>query len=383
MPHHAMADSRCAAAMLVCCACGREYPTNKPYWCCPCGGLLDLSFQPSFDLDAVRQRAPDLWRYREALPIDHDESIVSFQEGFTPLTDVTFEGRSVLIKQDHLFPTGSYKDRGATILISKARELGVSRVVEDSSGNAGCAVAAYSAAAGIGCDIYVPADSSAAKLSQIRLYGARVQPVAGSRADTARAALAAAAGHYYASHSWNPYFLHGTKTFAFEVCEQLGWKPPDTVIFPVGNGTLLLGAALGFRELLKAGVIDSTPRFVAVQAAGCAPLHRVLKEDLSTIPDMQSTKTMAEGIAIARPIRGQQIIETIRASQGDIIVVEDAEIKASLYQMGGKGFCIEPTSAATTAGVTKYVQQRRDTAELIVAPITGHGLKSPEKMVRL
>jgi len=194
-------------------------------------------------------------------------------EGFTPLEEVEFSGDRALIKVDYLFPTGSYKDRGATVLISKMKEWGVQEVVEDSSGNAGCAIAAYCARAKIACEIYVPRGTSPEKTVQIQTYGAALRKVQGARERTAEAAREAASKIPYASHCWNPFFLHGTKTFAFEVWEQMGWKAPDVLVLPVGHGTLFLGAAMGFRELKEAGMIKRIPRLVGVQSASCAPLY--------------------------------------------------------------------------------------------------------------
>ena len=208
-------------AHLVCQRCQRTYKDDEARWQCDCGGLLDIEFTPDFDLEKIAKRPPGMWRYREAIPIAQDEKIVSFDEGFTPLSLLQLDGHSLYIKQDHLFPSGSYKDRGASVLISKAKELGLKRIVEDSSGNAGCAIAAYSARAGIECEIYVPESTSPGKLAQIRMYGAHLVLVPGSREDTAHAVMQAAQDTYYASHSWNPFFFQGTKTFAYEVCEQL------------------------------------------------------------------------------------------------------------------------------------------------------------------
>jgi threonine synthase len=321
-----------------------------------------------------------MWRYREALPVADDAHIVSFEEGFTPLLAVEFEGRTVWVKQDQLFPTGSYKDRGASMLVSVIREMGVSRVVEDSSGNAGCAIAAYCARAGIACTIYVPQDTTPGKAVQIQMYGADLCRVPGSRQDTADAVLAAAEGTYYASHSWNPFFFHGTKTFAYEVCEQLGWRAPDAVLLPTGNGTLLLGAHIGFRELLSAGVIDHVPRLIAVQAENCAPLYRAFHGQPRGT--MEARPTVAEGIAIAQPIRGAQIIEAVRESGGTFIAVSEAEIERSLREMCRRGFYIEPTSAATTAGVARYVRTA-PSDEVLVSVVTGHGLKATAKMLKM
>ncbi len=368
---------------LVCSGCHATYSVNEPIWRCRrCSSLLDLQFEAAIDPVKIKDRGLGLWRYREALPVEKDENIVTFGEGLTPLIAVNIGGRMLWVKQDQLFPTGSYKDRGAAVLVSKMKELGVDYCVEDSSGNAGCAVAAYCAQAGIACEIYVPADTAQAKLAQIQLYGARLVRVPGSREDTARAVMAAAENHYSASHSWNPFFYHGTKTFAYEVCEQLGWRAPEVVILPVGNGTLLLGAALGFGELVRAGIISNAPRLVAVQSESCAPLAQAWAQNLPTIPAIEKKDTLAEGIAIAAPVRGSQIVEAVRQSGGEFITVSDIQIKASLKALARQGFYIEPTAAATTAGVDKYLDGHRR-EELVVSVFTGHGLKATEKMTAL
>lgn len=369
-------------AEMICRTCGRVYALDDPRWRCQCGSILDIAFAPAFNPGMVRHRPHSMWRYREAIPITHDTSIVSFDEGFTPLLEVRINGYPVLVKQDHLFPSGSYKDRGASVLISKVKELGISHVVEDSSGNAGCAVAAYCARARIRCEIHVPQDTSPGKLAQIRLYGASLKKVPGSREDTARSALQAAAESYYASHSWNPFFFQGTKTFAYEVCEQLGWKCPDTVILPAGNGTLVLGAHTGFSELRDSGIIGRIPKIIAVQAENCAPLYRAFHEGLGEIPPVEKADTLAEGIAIADPVRGSQILEAVKTSGGSFLTVSDTQVMHSLTALGKEGFCIEPTSAATTAGIETYLESMSSN-ELIVSVFTGHGLKSAEKIEKV
>ncbi len=367
---------------LICKSCKKEYEANDKIWKCECGGLLDIDFQASFPIDKIKQRKPTMWRYREAIPVENGKNIVSFDEGFTPLIKVNFNGKSVLIKQDQLFPTGSYKDRGASVLISKAKELGVARVVEDSSGNAGCAIAAYCAKAGILCDIYVPADTSQAKLVQIEAYKAKLHKIQGSREDTANAVLKAAEQCYYASHSWNPFFFQGTKTYAFEVCEQLGWKAPNSIVLPVGNGTLLLGSYIGFNELKNAGIINKIPKIIAVQSENCNPLSRAFRNGSKEIPKIDKKDTIAEGIAIAEPVRGKEIIEAIKDSGGDFIDVSDEEIKESLIEMCNAGFYIEPTSASTVAGIKKYIKHT-NFGETIVSIFTGAGLKTTEKMLKI
>ena len=364
---------------LVCTACKAIHSSSDLAWRCTCGAPLDLRFESALDLDTVRSLPPTMWRYREAIPIRSDH-VVSFDEGYTPLTEAHVGRHSIWIKQENLFPTGSFKDRGASVLISKARELGIRRVVEDSSGNAGAAVAAYAARAGIDCDIYVPEATSPAKLTQIRLYGATLHRVPGTREDTARSAMQAAQACFYASHVWNPYFFQGTKTFAFEIWEQLGYRAPDAVIIPTGHGTLLIGAYLGFCDLLRCGHISGLPRLVAVQASTCAPLYRMWRDGLQSPPDAASGDTIAEGIAIAEPTRASQIIAAVRRTGGHIVTVTDEEVETALTDFCRRGWYIEPTSATALAGLENAGVSDGDT---VVVPITGHGLKSTEKLIKL
>jgi threonine synthase len=367
---------------LYCRACATTYALNEPIWRCACGGLLDIAWKATIDPARIATRAPSLWRYREALPIADDAAIVSLGEGFTPLIEERLDGRPVWLKLDHLFPSGSYKDRGATVLVSQVKALGLRHVVEDSSGNAGSAIAGYCARAGIACDIYVPADTSAGKLAQIEGYGARLHRVPGSREDAARAVWQAAQSCYYASHTWNPFFLQGTKTWAYEVCEQLGWRAPEAVVLPVGNGTLLLGAYLGFRDLIEAGMTDTMPRLVGVQAAACAPLATAYANGVTVPAAVATSPTLAEGIAIAEPVRGSQILEAVRASGGTILAVSEVEIVSALRHMHRRGFYIEPTAAATIAGLRRYLAESAGDG-VIVSTLTGHGLKATDKLLHL
>jgi len=361
-----------------CSNCKRFYPLQPSRWRCDCGSFLDLEFKPKFPIEKILKRNPTLWRYRETIPIRHETSILSMQEGFTPLERMEIDGGEALLKIDYLFPTGSYKDRGASVLISKMKEWGVKKVVEDSSGNAGSAIAAYCAKAGIECDIYVPHDTSAGKLIQIQAYGATVIRVEGSREKTAKRAMKAASETPYASHYWNPFFLHGTKTFAFAVWEQMGWKTPDALVLPVGHGTLFLGVYIGFKELREAGMIKRIPKLVAVQSASCAPLYQAFKKGWQETRPIEKKGTVAEGIAIAEPVRGRQILETTRETDGEILVVTEKEIWKAMNDMGRKGHFIEPTSAATVAGLSQYLRQKRG-RETVISTLTGMGLKSAKK----
>lgn len=362
-------------SFLYCSLCGKEYDVNSVIWQCQCGGLLDLEFTPAFDKNQIKTRKPNLWRYREAIPIQEDGNIISFQEGFTPLIPIDFGEESILVKQDHLFPTGSYKDRGASVLISKAREIGVQHVVEDSSGNAGAAIAAYAAHANISSHIYVPQSTSPEKLLQIECYGSKLFKIPGDREDTAHAVMQAARSNYYASHSWNPFFFQGTKTFAYEIWEQLNWKVPDKIILPVGNGTLLLGAWIGFKDLLKAGMIDRLPKLIAVQSSNCAPLAIAFQNLQSKPAQVKSFPTLAEGIAIAEPVRGAQIIGAVKESHGHFITVDDQEIIRTLKLLHHKGFYIEPTAAVAITAFYKTKHFKKE-KEVWVSVFTGHGLKS-------
>lgn len=365
---------------LVCSRCGATYSTDDPRWRCDCAAVLDLAFEARFPVGEIGGRKPTMWRYREALPLASDAQIVSFDEGFTPLLEIAVEGRKLSVKLEQLFTTGSYKDRGASVLISKVNELGVRRIVEDSSGNAGCAIAGYAAKAGIACDIFVPSGTSPGKLAQIQLYGARLHQVPGSRQDTADAALAAAGSSYYASHSWNPYFFQGTKTYAFEVWEQLDRRAPDTLLFPTGNGTLLIGAYLGFRDLLRQGLVATLPRFVAIQSSHCAPLYRMFSEGLDAVPATGVGKTIAEGIAVAQPVRGTQIVGIVRETGGEVLTVTEDEIERALVELCRQGLYVEPSAAVSVAGFRKWIGAPGET---VVAPLTGHGLKSTEKFLAL
>lgn len=363
--------------LLRCSRCGTAYEDSASRWRCDCGGVLDLEFMPSFRPDLLCGRSHDLWQYREALPVGDD--IVTLGEPTTPLVPVQFGAGTLLVKQEQLFPTGSYKDRGAAILMTHLRDLGVSCVVEDSSGNAGCAVAAYAARAGIACDIYVPVGTSPAKTAQVEAYGAILHYVPGTREDTASAAQEAAVGSTYASHVYNPWFLHGTKTFAYEVAEDLGWAAPDTVVVPAGNGTMLLGAWIGFSELKQAGVIDRVPRIIAVQAAACAPLVTAFDRNLPDPVGVIAGDTVAEGIAVASPARGAQMLAAVRASGGRFVAVTEHEIRDSLDMCCARGWFVEPTSAAVIAGALRHAAQASPD-ERIVTAFTGHGLKAAAKI---
>jgi len=367
---------------LTCAACGVAYPLQDLAWRCgSCGGVLDLSgFTATVPDPAVlKDRSPTLWRYAEALPVG-DAGGVSMGEGMTPLVTAP-HGAPAMLKVDYLMPTGSFKDRGAVLLVALARALGVSQMVADSSGNAGTAIAAYGARAGIACDVYVPGATSPGKVAQLRAYGATVHLVEGTREDTASAAAVAAdqPGVFYASHVYNPFFLHGTKTYVFEAWEQFGGRLPEVLVLPVGNGTLVLGCYLGCRELLAQGLIDQLPAIVAVQAEGCAPLARAASLGLTSPVDVASGGTIAEGIAIARPARGAQILAAVADTGGTFVTVDDDQIRAAHADLALAGLYVEPTAAVCWAALRAGLggdPSGADPGTRALAPLCGSGLKS-------
>ncbi|QOJ00137.1 MAG: threonine synthase [Phycisphaeraceae bacterium] len=363
---------------LVCRSTGERFDADLPIWRGPSGGLLDLEFEARFPVDTIRGRPPGLWRYREALPLPEGAEPVTFGEGSTPLVPQRWAGREVLIKLDTLFPTGSYKDRGSTVLISHARRIGVTRLLEDSSGNAGASMAAYASRAGIACDIYAPASASPAKLAQIRLAGANLVAVPGTRADTAAAALEAAGSVYYASHSYNPFFVHGTKTFAYEIAEALGWRAPDAVVIPTGNGTLLLGAFIGFNDLRAAGITDRVPRLIAVQSSACAPLHAAFEGRAFG----SASPTIAEGIAIPAPVRAGQCVEAVRVTGGFTVAVDDGATNRAWNAALRAGLFIEPTCATALAALGAMGSAAGDLGERVVVAATGHALKASDLLAK-
>ncbi|MDR2710300.1 MAG: threonine synthase [Burkholderiales bacterium] len=370
--------------MLVCEHCAASYPTEKPRWRCDCGGTLMLESPARFDLAALRERAsnlwPNLWRYADALPVPIADA-VTLGEGATPLLPLAGAWGDAHFKLDFMMPTGSFKDRGSAVMVSQLKRWGLTEIIENSSGNAGVSVAAYCARANIDAHIFVPAHASIGKTAQIALHGARLSPIQGTREDVTAAALNAAQATFYAGHSWSPYFIHGVKTLAFELWEQLEFRAPDAVIVPVGNGSLVLGCCLGFNELRNAGMIDRLPCLIAVQAARCAPLARAWQQWMDVPVPVNKENTMAEGIAIAAPIKGRAILAAVRETNGLFVTVAESEIFNALKIMAKIGLYIEPTSAVAPAALIKLREQGEiDPAASVVVELTGSGLKSSEKI---
>ncbi|WP_158855215.1 threonine synthase [Halorhabdus sp. CUG00001] len=347
----------------VCTDCGRTSPTAGP-WRCSCGSPLALqalsrlpATPPALDRDA------GLWACDGFVPVARQ---VTLGEGWTPLID---SERGIQYKLEHLFPTGSFKDRGAAVVISRAVERGADRVLEDSSGNAGLAIATYAARAGIDAEIFVPSDATPSKIRAIEGTGATVRQIDGSRRAVTDACIGAVerGDGYYASHAWDPLFLAGTATFALEVLAQRDWTAPDAVVTPLGHGTLFLGAAQGFQRLYRAGWIDSLPRCYGVQASGVAPIAAARGNERDA-----ARNDVADGIQIADPVRRRQILDAIETTEGDAIAVTAGETERAHERLRGEGLVVEPTSATAVAGVAR-LRERGAIAdgEDVVVPLTG------------
>lgn len=365
----------------VCPACAATHDADRPLWRCPeCASYLDLADGPGLTPGAIDKADPSPWRYAAALRVPRDGAI-SMGEGGTPLIERQWNDRAVHLKMDYLAPTGSFKDRGVSVLMSYLRQRGVSSILEDSSGNAGAAMAAYAAAAGIACRILVPASAPAGKLVQMRACGADVVPISGSRQDVSDAALAEAESTFYASHNWQPFFLEGTKTVAYEIWEQLGFRAPDNVIAPCGGGSNVIGCHIGFRELLAAGQIDRMPRIFGIQAANCAPVVAAFDAGADDYIPTATTATVADGIALSRPVRLRQMLAAARQTGGAMVAVGEDDILAALKSLLGMGLFVEPTSAAGAAGLGKLIAKGTIKAsETTVLILTGSGLKASAKI---
>lgn len=368
-------------------ASGRTYGLDKPLWRDPNdGGHINLLQGTGIDRARIDTGARGPWRYRDTLALPTHTQPVTLGEGGTPLVANRWGGTPVQFKLECLAPTGSFKDRGTTTMISYLKSCGVRQVIEDSSGNAGASVAAYATAADMGCRIYVPAAASPAKLIQMRAAGADVVLVPGNRTAVTAAAMAAAEepGAFYASHNLQPHFLEGTKTLAYEIWEDLGFDIPDAIVMPVGAGSNLLGCYLGFDELLRQGQIDRLPRLYAVQPTACAPLANAWSAQSRTVAAVTAEETVAEGIVIANPVRGSEMLTALRESNGNAVAVDDAAILAALEQLARLGFFVEPTSAAAAAGLTRLLASGDiQHGESVVLILTGHGLKAATQISAL
>jgi threonine synthase len=362
---------------------GDTFPLDQPRWCGANHAPLLLTPLAGLRREQIDTATRSLWRYRAAFPMPVDEPI-SMGEGCTPLIGRTLHGAPVLLKCEWFMPTGSFKDRGASVMLSLLRAQGVDHVLEDSSGNGGAAVAAYAAAGGMRATIMAPDSTSPAKTVQMRAHGATVELIPGSRQATADAAVERSASIFYASHNWQPFFLQGTKTLSYELWEDLGFRAPDNIITPCGAGSNVLGCEIGFSELFRAGEIDAMPRIFAAQPANCGPIAAAFIAGSDEPVETTISPTIAEGTAIAQPIRLREVLGTLRETRGGAVMLSEAEIGAATLDLARLGVYVEPTSAQVAAAFGKLLEAGTVTPEqTTVLVLTGSGLKATPRIAEL
>jgi threonine synthase len=370
-------------ASYQCSACGRSYAAVRPLWRCGCGGHLNLTPGRGLTRSEIAATEASLWRYSAALALSGPPR-VALGEGWTPLVRHDWQGAKIHFKLESHMPTGSFKDRGTAVMINHLIEVGVGQIHEDSSGNAGASLATYAAAAGIPCRIYVPAAAPRGKLVQIAATGADLRPIPGTRQDVAEAALAAAGESFYASHNWQPFFIEGTKTLAFELWEQLGFCVPDNVLVPTGYGSNILGLDRGFRELERGGEITAGPRLFAVQAANCAAFAAAWAAGEDRFVPFAAKPTVADGIATPKPIRIAEVLHALRRSKGSVVTVAEEEITPALKALGRLGLFVEPTAATAAAALTRLLADGTiGLGQTTVVVLTGSGLKAVDRIAEL
>jgi threonine synthase len=357
-----------------CINCRRPYPEEgAPYRCPVCGSVFDFSTLLEYDPNRVEKDKPGIWAYRHSFGLPQSAPLLSLGEGNTPLVWSEAFGRKTAFKLEFLNPTGSFKDRGSPLLISFLISRGILSAVEDSSGNAGASFAAYAARGGLKARVFIPDSASGPKRRQIEAYGAEVVSILGPRSNAAEAVRRAAdGGEVYASHAYMPFNLPGYATLAYEIVEQLGGNP-GTLVMPVGQGGLILGAGRGFQALERAGIIDRMPRLVGVQARACAPLWALSSYGAQGLGWVTEGETLAEGVRVAHPIRGDAVLQMVESHAGLFLAVDEDEIREGRDQLSHQGFYVEATSALVWNALS---QLDAETPEPVVAVLTGSGLKS-------
>lgn len=374
--------------MLRCRECNEEYPPDKITLCSQCLAPLDVTYE--LDYTSIRRetfetRDRTIWRYFELLPILDKKNIVELGVGFTPLMHASNLGeliglRKLYIKNDSVNPTFSFKDRPAEVGVSKAIEFGDNVVCCVSTGNLAASVAAHAAKARIKSYVLAPSDIEPEKISQIIAYNAHIIFINGSYDDANRLALIASyeLGWNVINITSRPYYVEGSKTIAFELCEQLSWSVPDNVVIPVASGALLLAIYNGFKQLLELGLIDRLPRLIGAQAEGCAPLARAFKENSTTVKPVERADTIAKSIAIGDPADGRYVLKAVRDTNGLIEEASDSDIINSIFDLAGnEGIFTEPAGSVTIAVARKLHDKGYiDSDESTVCLITGNGLKT-------
>lgn len=381
------------ATHLECPKCAADYETEKPHQLCVCGSPLLVKYDlnkvaANMDKQVVAQRPPDLWRYRELLPVVDEEHIITMGEGLTPLLKLNKLGqqlgmRNLYLKDEGIIPSGSFKARGAAVGVSRAKELGVKTLAMPTNGNAGGAWALYCAKAGIEAVIVMPKDAPSIPRSECAIAGASLSLVNGLISDAGKIVAEAIKENqwYDASTLKEPYRIEGKKTMGLELAEQFGWKMPDVVLYPTGGGVGLIGIYKALNELKEIGwVTGKLPRMVAVQATGCAPIVRAWEGGKKESEFWENAQTCAFGITVPKAIGDFLVLEAVYETDGCAIAVSDEETLAAeslLAKVEGAFVC--PEGAACMAATQKLLSDGWIQAdEKVVVLNTGCGIKYPE-----
>lgn len=378
---------------LECSLCTRKYAAGKPWNLCECGGPLLVRYdlerlRATWSLDSFASAPNSMWRYAPALPVEHENSIISLGEGMTPIQPARRTGKRIgapelTIKDEGLNPTGSFKARGLSCAVSMCVELGIHKVAIPSAGNAASALAAYAAAAGLEAYIFMPRDVPAANFIECKAYGANVTLVDGIISDCARIVMERkdAEGWFDVSTLKEPYRLEGKKTMGYELAEQLGWELPDAILYPTGGGVGIIGMWKAFAEMEALGWIGAKrPRMIAVQAEGCQPIVRAFQEKSARSRFWEGAATVASGLRVPKPLGDFLVLQAVRESGGTAVAVPDhALIDAGIQLAAEEGLFIAPEGAACVAAAERLVREGFLKADdRIVIYNTGSGLKYPE-----
>jgi len=358
-----------------CSACGQPSPNLLDFKCPHCNQPLNVQLRLNFEVGEIQKSSYNVWRYARFFPYVKKTEIITLGEGWTPL--VNFSG-SVYFKLENLNPTGSFKDRGSTALVSslhKLLEKAGGYISEDSSGNAGASMAAYAARAGLRAKIYVPENVSGPKFNQIQFYGAEVVKVSGSRSRVAEEAQRLEREKFYVGHIFHPLFRDGIRSLAYEIAEQLGWNAPERVYLPVSAGTLFLGVTEGFKHLAESNVIEAVPKIVACQTRQVSPLYHRFK-NLSYSPPQRIT-SIADALVSVNPPLLDLMVKNLMETNGDAIIVEEDEILNAFKELARMGFFVEPSSAVAYAAYKRQLNNKEiSKGDEAVIILTGMGLKT-------
>lgn len=357
-----------------CSSCGCSSENLLDFKCAFCGQPLNMQLHSNFEIEKIRKKDYTVWRYTKFFPYVKESEITTLGEGWTSL--VKFSG-NVYFKLESLNPTGSFKDRGSTVLISALQtplKKAEGYISEDSSGNAGASIAAYAARAGLKAKIYVPENVSGPKFNQIQFYGAEVIKVSGNRSKVAEEAQKADEGKYYVGHILHPLFRDGIRSLAYELAEQFSWHVPNRIYLPVSAGTLFLGMTEGLKHLVSSGAIAFMPEIVVCQTRQISPLYHKFK-NLSYTPPERIT-SIADALVSTNPPLLDLMVKNLKEVDGDAVMVEEEETSKAFIELAKKGFFVEPSSAVAYAAYKK--QQEREEApktDKTVIILTGMGLK--------